>query len=223
MDSLDIVSAIMAAKLGRTRKEAQEDTCTVFAAALYDVLTSRGLHCKMVTAVKNGFRGWAHAVVEVDGHLYDSLGEFSTDIYRTRAKIHSSVTPDITYIPDTREECYEPEFEGMHAFYLKMLTKAFGAATPSVPGKVQSQMKMPKLSKVQAKVMLWLSQGWPARVSHGASVEINGERACNADTMTALEKMGLVTRDPATRHWKATDEGKKLSPSYSAPKCLEIA
>lgn len=72
-----------------------------------------------------------------------------------------------------------------------------------------------KLSKAQAKVMLWLSQGWGARVSHGAAVEINGERFCNVDTMTALEMMGLVYRDES-RYWKATDEGKKLSPSYRA-------
>ncbi|HBO5516269.1 TPA: hypothetical protein L4559_005199 [Pseudomonas aeruginosa] len=82
-------------------------------------------------------------------------------------------------------------------------------------------MKKPKLSKAQEKVMLWLSQGWGARVSHGAAVEINGERACNVDTMAALEKMGLVSRDPATRYWKATDEGKKLSPSYRDPESLE--
>ncbi|ELG7182267.1 TPA: hypothetical protein ACGW3N_000251 [Pseudomonas aeruginosa] len=222
MDSLDIALVIQAAKLGRTRKDAQEDTCSVFAAALYDFLSSRGVPCKMVTAVKNGHGAWAHAVVEVDGRLYDSFGEFSTEIYRARAKIHPSVTVNITYKPDVREECYEPEFEEMYAFYLKMLTKAANAAAGPASVKAEPRVKKPKLSKAQEKVMLWLSQGWGARVSHGAAVEINGERVCNVDTMTALEKMGLVSRDPSTRYWKATDEGKKLSPSYREPESLEV-
>lgn len=78
-------------------------------------------------------------------------------------------------------------------------------------------MAKPKLSKVQEKVMLWLSQGWGARVSHGAAVEINGERFCNVDTMMALERHGLIARDPETRYWKATEEGRKLSPRYLPP------
>lgn len=75
-------------------------------------------------------------------------------------------------------------------------------------------MKKPKLSPVQQKVMLWLSQGWSARIAYGAAVEVNSERLCNLDTMTALERHGLVERDRHTRHWKATDEGRKLSPNY---------
>lgn len=71
-----------------------------------------------------------------------------------------------------------------------------------------------KLSKAQARVMLWLSQNWSARVSHGAAVEINGERVCNVDTMTTLERYGLVTRSAETKCWEATAEGRKLSPSY---------
>ena len=121
---MDIASTIIAAKLGRARKEAQEDTCAVFAAALYDVLCSQGIACKMVTAVKHGFGSWAHAIVEVDGRYYDSMGAFSTDIYRTRARIHPSVSLDIAYQPDTREDCYEDEFVGMYDFYVKMLNKA---------------------------------------------------------------------------------------------------
>lgn len=39
-----------------------------------------------------------------------------------------------------------------------------------------------KLSPAQQRVMLWLSQGWGARVSHGSAVEINGNRVCNVDT-----------------------------------------
>lgn len=128
MDSLDIGLIIQTAKLGRTRKDAQEDTCSVFAAALYDLLSSRGIPCEMVTVVKNGLGSWAHAVVEVNERLYDSLGEFSTDIYRARAKIHPSVKLDITYKPDVRDECFEPEFHEMYAFYFKMLSKAADSA-----------------------------------------------------------------------------------------------
>ena len=121
---MDIASLILNAKLGRARKEAQEDVCTVFAAALYDLLQDRGVSCSMVTVVKSGFHGWAHAVVEVDGRYYDSMGEFSESIYRTRAKVHPSVSLDITFKPDVREDCYEEEFVEMHKFFRKMLDKA---------------------------------------------------------------------------------------------------
>lgn len=121
---MNIEALIQTAKLGRTRKDAQEDTCTVFAAALYDVLTGNGIPCKMVTAVKSGFHSWAHALVEVSGSYYDSMGEFSTNIYRVRAKIHPTVTVDIAYTPDSRIDCYEPEFEEMYKFYVKSLSKA---------------------------------------------------------------------------------------------------
>lgn len=113
---------ILAAKLGRSRRDAQVDTCVVFAAALYDVLSARGIACQIVTAIQKG--RWAHALVEVDGRYYDSLGEFSTLIYRQRTKVHPSVSQDLIYQPDSRAECYEPEFDVMHAFYVKMLQKA---------------------------------------------------------------------------------------------------
>lgn len=121
---MDISAIIGAAKLGRSRKDAQEDTCAVFAAALYDVLSAQAIPCQMATAVKKGLGAWAHAVVEVAGCYYDSMGEFSTGIYRARSKIHPKVTLDISYQPDCRSECYEPEFDELHAFYVKMLNKA---------------------------------------------------------------------------------------------------
>lgn len=120
---MDIEAIIKAAKLGRTRKDAQEDTCAVFAAALYDVLSTQGITCQMVAAVKKGIGSWAHAVVEVGGRYYDSMGEFSTDIYRSRSRIHPKVTVDIAYQPDRREDCYESELDELHAFYVKMLNK----------------------------------------------------------------------------------------------------
>lgn len=121
---MDLNAIIQAAKLGRSRKDAQEDTCGVFAAALYDALSAQGISCQMVTAVKKGLGAWAHAVVEVAGRHYDSMGEFSVSIYRDRAKIHPKVTLDILYQPDSRSECYEPEFDELRAFYIKMLNKA---------------------------------------------------------------------------------------------------
>lgn len=121
---MDIDAIINAAKLGRARKDAQIGTCAVFAAALYDVLSTQGVPCRMVTAVKKGGRAWAHAVVEVAGRYYDSMGEFSTVIYRKRAKIHPTVVLNIDYQPDCREDCYEEEFDEMYAFYVKILNKA---------------------------------------------------------------------------------------------------
>lgn len=110
--------------MGRARKDAQEDTCAVFAAALYDVLSEQGITCQIVTAVKQGFGSWAHSIVEVDGCYYDSMGEFSTGIYRVRARIHPKVGLDIHYQLDSRHDCYEPEFDEMYIFFVKMLNKA---------------------------------------------------------------------------------------------------
>lgn len=121
---MDVNAIIQASKLGRYRKDAQVDTCTVFAAALYDALSVQGIPCQLVAAVNKEGRAWAHEVVEVDEKYYDSLGEFSTAIYRARAKIHPSVTVKIEYKKDVRSECYEPEFNEMHAFYVKALKKA---------------------------------------------------------------------------------------------------
>lgn len=70
-----------------------------------------------------------------------------------------------------------------------------------------------ELSKVQAKVMHWLSQGWDAHVSHGSAVEINGVRICNVATLSALERFGLVFKDPSGL-WSATEAGRRLSPKF---------
>lgn len=80
---------------------------------------------------------------------------------------------------------------------------------------VKTQAK-PKLTQAQARVMKWLSQKWSARVSHGSAVEINGQRVCNVDTMTALERLGLVKRE-LSGYWEATPEGRKFSPNYQEP------
>lgn len=77
----------------------------------------------------------------------------------------------------------------------------------------KSSGALPKLSIVQAKVMLWMSQGWDARVAHGSVVEINGKHICNTATLHSLEKSGLVAKEE-NGLWSATPEGKKLSPGY---------
>lgn len=121
---MNINAIIAAAKLGRERKGAQEDTCAVFAAALYDVLSAQGIQCQMVTVVPVGLAKWAHSVVEVAGRYFDSMGEFSADIYRARSRIHPAVKFVFDYRADSRSECYEPEFDELHAFFIKALDKA---------------------------------------------------------------------------------------------------
>ncbi|MGI9374997.1 MAG: hypothetical protein ACR2PC_02690 [Tsuneonella suprasediminis] len=124
---LDLADLIKNAKLGRTRKDAQEDTCAVFAAALYDALSALEIPCRMIT-VSCGFSSspeWYHAVLEFNGRYYDSMGEFSEAIWRKRAKIHPSVRLISLYRPDTRADCYETEFDELHHFYLKAINKAF--------------------------------------------------------------------------------------------------
>jgi len=120
---MGINEIIQSATLGASRKDAQVDCCAVFAAALYDVLSEHGFACQMVSATER-WEGWAHALVKVDGRFYDSLGEFSTAIYQARRKIHKSVTLKIEYRKDVRSNCYEPEFDEMHRFYVKALEKA---------------------------------------------------------------------------------------------------
>lgn len=74
-------------------------------------------------------------------------------------------------------------------------------------------LKKLKLTKAQQRVMDWLSQGWGARVSHGAAVEINGTRMCNVDTMASLVRLGLVERETRAPYWMATEAGRMLSPN----------
>jgi hypothetical protein len=120
-----IDALIKHAKLGRERKYAQVETCSVFAAALYDVLVENGIACTIVTAVQRKPVSWAHSVVQVEGKLFDSMGEFSTDIYRERARIHPSVTLEIEYVSDVRNQCYESDYDELHRFFVKRLSKSF--------------------------------------------------------------------------------------------------
>lgn len=125
---LDIHTLILTAKLGRTRKDAQIETCTVFAAALHDVLSAHGIACEIATAVCKGdcIRHWAHSVVKVADRYFDSRGEFSKEIYSARAKFHPSVSFEIEFQKDLRHWCDEEveELDQLHKFYIKALNKA---------------------------------------------------------------------------------------------------
>lgn len=124
----DLSEAIKTAKLGRARKEAQVDTCTAFAAALYDILKARGVECRLITASCSfGMRSslnWAHAVVGVGNRYYDSMGEFSASLYRQRAKIHPKVDFKITFKVFGRACAYEDELQGYYDFYSRILEKS---------------------------------------------------------------------------------------------------
>lgn len=135
---MDIAELIKTAKIGRERKDAQVDTCAPFAAALYDVLNENGLSPRMVCV---GYRGatadssWYHAVVSVNGVMYDSLGEFSEDIHKARNKIGPKSGYKLTFQRDTRNGCYDEEDYGvLYEFLVKELRKAARKldATPKV-------------------------------------------------------------------------------------------
>jgi hypothetical protein len=126
--TLDISRLILEAKIGRERKAAQEDTCGSFAAALYDVLLENGVRASVKTASfhfgQSSQADWYHAVVEVDGRLFDSMGEFSNDAVRARLKIHPKVETRIAIKPDDRDSCYDEELHVLHEFLVKELRKA---------------------------------------------------------------------------------------------------
>ncbi|MCS4088577.1 hypothetical protein [Rhizobium sp. BK176] len=124
---MDIAELIKSAKIGRERKDAQIDSCSAFAAALYDVLEENGYSPSLVNASYRGAtieRTWHHLVVEVDGTMYDSLGEFSTEIMRARSKIHPTVSYELKYSPEIRDDCYdEDDFGGVYEFLVKEFRK----------------------------------------------------------------------------------------------------
>ncbi|WP_212684587.1 hypothetical protein [Thalassospira xiamenensis] len=121
---IDVESIIRAAKLGRSRKDAQVDTCSAFAAALYDVLMRNGVEAQVITASAtwaHGAQSWAHSLVKVGSKYYDSLGEFSEEIWRKRNRIHATVESDVRYSAEPREDCFDEEHSDFHASYYKAL------------------------------------------------------------------------------------------------------
>ena len=149
----DIDAIISTAKLGRERRAAQEDTCAVFGAALYDLLQEIGVPCSLHTATDahRWAQRWYHQVVRANGKYYDSRGEFSQDIWRTRLRIHPKVTVDITYTLDKRPDCYEDDLDGLHAFYLKALRRAWTKLQPvdAAPSKTTHARRAPATASDQ--------------------------------------------------------------------------
>lgn len=121
---MDIDTLVKQAKLGAARKEAQIDTCTVFAAALFDVLCELGIDCTVATAQIEG--RWAHAVVRVGNSYFDSKGEFSTAIHCKRVRLHPSVVPHvrIDFSDDPWGADRDSDFAELHAFFVIELRKS---------------------------------------------------------------------------------------------------
>ena len=121
LSNLDIRSLIKNVKIGRERKDAQIDTCCVFAAALYDILLENDLKPKLVCASMP--KKWHHMVVEIEGEMFDSLGEFNTFIMRKRLKIHPKVKFELTYTAESRSGCFEEEYRELYKFFLEKFRK----------------------------------------------------------------------------------------------------
>ena len=73
-----------------------------------------------------------------------------------------------------------------------------------------------KLTDAQQRVLKWLGHGWESEPGAGMAIHVNGARICNADTMYALERFGLVERKEvdgrkAIGEWKATRAGRDLA------------
>jgi hypothetical protein len=68
-----------------------------------------------------------------------------------------------------------------------------------------------KLTAAQKRVMEWMSKGWSASMNNRNSIEINGKRVCNVDTITVLIRAGLVKED-GRWSWKATEAGCAWTP-----------
>lgn len=69
---------------------------------------------------------------------------------------------------------------------------------------------MQTLTEAQKRVMKWLGKGWCTSPGPGSSVMVNGKRICNTDTMLALYRQGLATKDNQGC-WAATPSGKTVT------------
>lgn len=68
-------------------------------------------------------------------------------------------------------------------------------------------MRKVRLTAAQARVLALLKDGKMAGPGNGSAIQIEGFRVCNIDTMTTLERLKLVIRNPEDRTWKATLAG----------------
>lgn len=110
----NISTLIKESKLGILAKEAQEDACAPFAAALYDVLQEHHINCSLETASYYRFQEktpeWHHSVVNVNGQRFDSKGYFSEETLRKRLKIHQKVIVRVEYKADKRETVLDDDW-----------------------------------------------------------------------------------------------------------------
>lgn len=63
-----------------------------------------------------------------------------------------------------------------------------------------------KLTAAQKRVMQIMSHKWSVVQQNGCAVYINGQRICNIDTMTVLERHGLIEKADRWT-WRATQAG----------------
>ena len=73
-----------------------------------------------------------------------------------------------------------------------------------------------KLTEAQRRVLKLLGYGWQSQPGAGMAIHVNGKRVCNADTMFALQRHGLVEQltDRGLKlvgQWQATEAGKALT------------
>jgi hypothetical protein len=63
-----------------------------------------------------------------------------------------------------------------------------------------------KLTPRQAEVMTWLVGGHQPYLHSISTVYVNGQKLCNLDTMTALEKRGYAEKVTSCQ-WRITAKG----------------
>jgi len=69
---------------------------------------------------------------------------------------------------------------------------------------------MQKLTEAQKRVLRWIGKGWRTEPGAGSAVMVNGKRICNTDTMMALYRAGLASKDDQGC-WSATASGKTIT------------
>ncbi|CAN7628862.1 hypothetical protein LJR189_004756 [Acidovorax delafieldii] len=69
---------------------------------------------------------------------------------------------------------------------------------------------MKNLTEAQRRVMKWIGKGWCTEPGAGSAVMVNGQRICNVDTMMALYRFGLASKDDSGC-WSATESGKAIT------------
>lgn len=69
---------------------------------------------------------------------------------------------------------------------------------------------MQNLTEAQKRVLKWIGRGWRTEPGAGSAVMVNGKRICNSDTMMALYRAGLASKDDLGC-WSATERGKTVT------------